>query len=150
MNKRFWVEVRISYDGAAESGENIHLTETWLVRAATFAEAEARAVEAVSEYENVCNVDVETCTKRNIAGVWVGTTEEGPCKWYKVRCETTTTNEKTGKEKRMKREYLIWAPNMFEAYGTLFKCLADDYDINDIEVLGINLTSITEILSDHE
>ena len=39
MNKRFWVEVRVSYDGVTEKGEKANMKETWLVRAATFAES---------------------------------------------------------------------------------------------------------------
>lgn len=146
MNKTFWVEVRISYDSAAESGENIHMKETWLVRAATFAEAEARAVEAVSECGDVCNVDVETCTKRNIAAVWVGSTSDEPGKWYKVRCEVIRINEKTEKEKRCKRDYMIMDTNLAKAHSTFLKCMSDCTH-EDIELLGINLTPITHIIS---
>lgn len=146
MNKTFWVEVRISYDSATESGENIHLKETWLVRAATFAEAEARAVEAVSKCGDVCNVDVETCTKRNIAAVWVGSTADEPGKWYKVRCEVIRINEKTKKEKRCKRDYMVMDTNLSKAHSTFLKCMSD-YKYEDIELLGINLTPITHVIS---
>lgn len=147
MNRRFWVEVRVSYDGVTEKGEKANMKETWLVRAATFAEAESRATEKVCAYNGVENVGVEACVKRNIAAFWVSSLNGD--KFYKVRCEGLLVNEKTGKERIVKRDYLILSPNMLDAYETFFKCMSDS-EFSEIEVLGINLTPIVEVLSDHE
>ena len=152
MNKRFWVEVRVSYDGVTEKGEKANMKETWLVRAATFAEAESRATEKVCAYNGVEDVGVEACVKRNIVALWVGSLngELGELyKFYKVRCEGHLVNEKTGKERLVKRDYLVLSPNMLKAYETFFKCMSNS-EFSEIEVLGINLTPIVEILSDHE
>lgn len=147
MNRRFWVEVRVSYDGVTEKGENTNMKETWLVRAATFAEAESRATEKVCAYNGVEDVGVEACVKRNIAAFWVSSLNGD--KFYKVRCEGLLVNEKTGKERIVKRDYLILSPNMLDAYETFVKCMSDS-DFSEFEVSGINLTPIVEILSDHE
>lgn len=147
MNKRFWVEVRVSYDGVTEKGEKTNMKETWLVRAATFAEAESRATEKVCAYNGVEDVGVEACVKRNIAAFWVSSLNGD--KFYKVRCEGLLVNEKTGKERIVKRDYLILSPNMLDAYETFIKCMSDT-EFSEYEVLGINLTPIVEILSDHE
>lgn len=149
MNKRFWVEVRVSYDGVAENGKETNMKETWLVRAATFAEAESRAYEEVSGNHSISDVDVEACTKRNISAVWVSSTNDGLRKFYKVRCEGLLVNEETGKERRCKRDYLIGSPNLLEAYETFIKCMSGT-EFSEYEVSGINLTPIVEILSDHE
>jgi hypothetical protein len=147
MNRRFWVEVRVSYDGVTEKGEKTNMKETWLVRAATFAEAESRATEKVCAYNGVEDVGVEACVKRNIAAFWVGSLNGD--KIYKVRCEGLLVNEKTGKERIVKRDYLVLSPNMLDAYETFVKCMSDS-DFSEFEVLGINLTPIVEVLSDHE
>lgn len=147
MNKRFWVEVRVSYDGVTEKGEKANMKETWLVRAATFAEAESRATEKVCAYNGVEDVGVEACVKRNIAAFWVGSLNGD--KFYKVRCGDLLVNEKTGKERIVKRDYLVLSPNMLDAYETFVKCMSDS-DFSEFEVLGINLTPIVEVLSDHE
>ena len=147
MNKRFWVEVRVSYDGVAENGKETNMKETWLVRAATFAEAESRATEKVCASNGVEDVGVEACVKRNIAAFWVGSLNGD--KFYKVRCEGLLVNEKTGKERIVKRNYLIMSPNLLDAYETFVKCMSYS-EFSEIEVLGINLTPIVEILSDHE
>lgn len=152
MNKRFWVEVRVSFDGVTEKGEMANMKETWLVRAATFAEAESRATEKVCAYNGVEDVGVEACVKRNIAALWVGSLngELGESyKFYKVRCEGLLVNEETGKERLVKRNYLVLSPNMLKAYETFVKCMSNS-DFSEIEVLGINLTPIVEVLSDHE
>lgn len=149
MNKRFWVEVRVSYDGVTEKGEKTNMKETWLVRAATFAEAETRATEKVCAYNGVEDVGVEACVKRNIAACWVSSTNDGLRKFYKVRCECLLVYEETGKEFRYKRDYLIGSPNLLDAYETFVKCMSDT-EFSEYEVLGINLTPIVEILSDHE
>lgn len=152
MNRRFWVEVRVSYDGVTEKGEKANMKETWLVRAATFAEAESRATEKVCAYNGVEDVGVEACVKRNIAALWVGSLkgELGESyKFYKVRCEGLLVNEETGKERLVKRDYLVLSPNILKAYETFFKCMSDS-EFSEIEVLGINLTPIVEVLSDHE
>lgn len=147
MNKRFWVEVRVSYDGVTENGKETNMKETWLVRAATFAEAESRATEKVCAYNGVEDVGVEACVKRNIAALWVSSLNGD--KFYKVRCEGLLVNEKTGKERIVKRDYLVLSPNMLDAYETFVKCMSDT-EFSEFEVLGINLTPIVEILSDHE
>jgi hypothetical protein len=147
MNRRFWVEVRVSYDGVTEKGEKANMKETWLVRAATFAEAESRATEKVCAYNGVEDVGVEACVKRNIAALWVSSLNDD--KFYKVRCEGLLVNEKTGKERIVKRDYLILSPNMLDAYETFVKRMSDS-DFSEFEVLGINLTPIVEVLSDHE
>lgn len=147
MNKRFWVEVRVSYDGVAENGKETNMKETWLVRAATFAEAETRATEKVCAYNGVEDVGVEACVKRNIAALWVSSLNGD--KFYKVRCEGLLVNEKTGKERIVKRDYLILSPNMLDAYETFVKCMSGS-DFSEFEVSGINLTPIVEILSDPE
>lgn len=147
MNKRFWVEVRVSYDGVTEKGEETNMKETWLVRAATLAEAESRATEKVCAYNGVEDVGVEACVKRNIAAFWVSSLNGD--KFYKVRCEGLLVNEKTGKERIVKREYLVLSPNMLDAYETFVKCMSDT-EFSEFEVSGINLTPIVEILSDYE
>lgn len=147
MNRRFWVEVRVSFDGVTEKGEKTNMKETWLVRAATFAEAESRATEKVCAYNGVEDVGVEACVKRNIAALWVGSLYGD--KFYKVRCEGLLVNEKTGKERIVKCDYLVQSPNMLDAYETFVKCMSDS-DFSEFEVLGINLTPIVEVLSDHE
>lgn len=147
MNRRFWVEVRVSYDGVTEKGEKTNMKETWLVRAATFAEAETRATEKVCAYNGVEDVGVEACVKRNIAALWVSSLNGD--KFYKVRCEVLLVNEKTGKERIVKRDYLILSPNMLDAYETFIKCMSDT-EFSEYEVSGINLTPIVEVLSDYE
>lgn len=149
MNKSFWVEVRVSYDGVTEKGEKTNMKETWLVRAATFAEAESRATEKVCAYNGVEDVGVEACVKRNIAAIWVSSLNDDLMKFYKVRCEGLLVNAETGKERICKRNYLIMSPNMLYAYETFVKCISDS-DFSEFEVLGINLTPIVEVLSDHE
>lgn len=150
MNRRFWVEVRVSYDGVTEKGEKANMKETWLIRAATFAEAESRATEKVCAYNGcVENVGVEACVKRNFAALWASSTTGDLDKFYKVRCEGLLVNEETGKERLVKRDYLIMSPNMLDAYETFVKCMRDS-DFSEFEVLGINLTPIVEVLSDHE
>ena len=149
MNKSFWVELRVSYDGVTEKGERTNIKETWLVRAATFAEAESRATEKVCVYTGVEDVCVEACVKRNIAAFWVTSLNDDLMKFYKVRCEGLLVNAETGKERICKRNYLIMSPNMLDAYETFVKCISDS-DFSEFEVLGINLTPIVEVLSDHE
>lgn len=147
MNKRFWVEVRVSYDGVTEKGEKANMKETWLVRAATFAEAESRATEKVCAYNGVEDVGVESCVKRNIDALWVSSLNGD--KFYKVRCEGLLVNAETGKERICKCNYLILSPNMLDAYETFVKCISDS-EFSEIKMLGINLTPIVEVLNDHE
>lgn len=149
MNKRFWVEVRVSYDGVTEKGEKTNMKETWLVRAATFAEAESRATEKVCAYNGVEDVGVEACVKRNIDALWGSSLNDDLMKFYKVRCEGLLVNSSTGKERIVKRNYLIMSPNLLDAYETFVKYMSDS-EFSEIEVLGINLTPIVEVLSDHE
>lgn len=149
MDRKFWVEVRVSYDGVTEKGEKANMKETWLVRAATFAEAESRATEKVCAYTGVEDVGVEACVKRNIDALWVSSLNDDLMKFYKVRCEGLLVNAETGKERIVKRNYLIMSPNMLDAYETFVKYISDS-EFSEIKMLGINLTPIVEVLSDQE
>lgn len=149
MDRKFWVEVRVSYDGVTEKGEKTNMQVTCLVRAATFAEAESRATEKVCASNGVEDVDVEACVKRNIDALWVSSLNDDLMKFYKVRCECLLVNSSTGKERIVKRKYLIMSPNLLDAYETFIKCISDT-EFSEYEVLGINLTPIVEVLSDHE
>lgn len=149
MNRKFWVEVRVSYDGVTEKGEKANMKETWLVRAATFAEAESRATEKVCAYTGVEDVGVEACVKRNIDALWVSSLNDDLMKFYKVRCEGLLVNAETGKERIVKRNYLIMSPNMLDAYEKFVKYISDS-EFSEIKMLGINLTPIVEVLSDQE
>lgn len=149
MNRKFWVEVRVSYDGVTEKGEKANMKETWLVRAATFAEAESRATEKVCAYTGVEDVGVEACVKRNIDALWVSSLNDDLMKFYKVRCEGLLVNAETGKERIVKRNYLIMSPNILDAYETFVKYISDS-EFSEIKMLGINLTPIVEVLSDQE
>ncbi len=149
MNRRFWVEVRVSFDGVTEKGEKANMKETWLVRAATFAEAESRATEKVCAYTGVEDVGVEACVKRNIDALFVSSLNDDLMKFYKVRCEGLLVDAETGKDRICKRNYLIMSPNMLDAYETFVKCMSDS-EFSEIKMLGINLTPIVEVLSDHE
>lgn len=100
-------------------------------------------------YNGVEYVGVEACVKRNIDALWVGSLNDDLMKFYMVRCEGLLVNEKTGKERICKRNYLIMSPNMLDAYETFVKRMSDS-DFSEFEVLGINLTPIVDVLSDQE
>ena len=102
-----WFECRLKYEKMGEDGLQKKVTETYVVDALSFTEAEQRIMEEMSSYisgEFEVN-DIKKAAYKEI----VFSDEEAADRWYKTKLEFITIDEKTEKEKRSAVNYLVQA-----------------------------------------
>lgn len=106
-----WFECKVKYDKVLEDGCSKNVTDTYLIRAISFAEAEARAVEEVAPYITG-EFEVCACAKRNYQELIGSNNGE---RFYKVKVSFITLDEKTAKEKVTSNNILVQADDISSA-----------------------------------
>lgn len=126
-----WFECKVKYDKVLEDGCSKNVTDTYLIRAISFAEAEARVVEEVTPYMTG-EFEVCACAKRNYQELIGSSNGE---RFYKVKVSFITLDEKTAKEKVTSNNILVQADNISAALSiieTSMKTYLVDYVIESI------------------
>ena len=102
-----WFICKIKYEKVGEDGVQRKVTESYVVDALSFSEAEARITEEMASYISgefkVINIDPAPFSE-----IFFSDTELDD-KWYKAKLEFITIDEKTEKEKRSAVTYLVQA-----------------------------------------
>ncbi|MCM1318771.1 MAG: DUF4494 domain-containing protein [Muribaculaceae bacterium] len=134
-----WTEVRIRHEKLTDSGKNVKVTDPYLVDALSCTEAEARVIEEVTPYisgeYNVLNVG-----KTKISEIFWN---EGGDKFYKVKVNFITLDEKTAAEKRTASYILVQASNFDEALANFHAGMKGT--MADYEVESISETKIVDV-----
>lgn len=134
MNNYF--EVGIRYGKTMENGVIRKVTECFLVEAMSFTEAEKRATEEVAPYiSGELSVITEKIT--NISEV-VPTSDDIAYKFYKVKHNLITVDEKTLKEKKQAQYIIIQASSVDDARER-YKQLIKDW-LTDVELEAVSET----------
>ncbi len=131
-------ETKIRYDKIQENGAVKKVTEAYLVDALTFTEAEARIIEEMKPY---ISGDFSVVVKRTkIAEVFWNPEAE---KWWTVKVNFITLDDKTGVEKKSASLILVQADDdasAREKFNEGMKGTMADY-----EIAGINETNYLEV-----
>lgn len=99
-----YIETKIRFDKTMENGLIKRVTESYLVDALSFTEAEARIIEEMTPFISG-DFSVSVVKKTNIAEIFKG---EGD-RWYMVKVNFITLNEKSGVEKKSATHILVQA-----------------------------------------
>ncbi|MBQ3877264.1 MAG: DUF4494 domain-containing protein [Prevotella sp.] len=102
-----WFECRLKYEKMGEDGLQKKVTETYVVDALSFTEAEQRIMEEMSSYISG-EFEVNDIKKAAYKEIFFSD-EESADRWYKTKLEFITIDEKTEKEKRSAVNYLVQA-----------------------------------------
>lgn len=110
-----WFECKISYDKVMENGMQKKVTESYLVDALSFTEAEARIIEEIRPF--ITGEFTVTDVKRaRLAELFFN--EEGD-RFYKIKVYFITLDEKTAAEKKISAQMLVQASGLKEAIAVL-------------------------------
>lgn len=102
-----WFEVKVAYDKTIESGEQKRVTELYVVEAMSFAEAETSITKHVDEL-TAGDFEVKAITIPQYKEVWFSDNTFDD-KYYKVKLQFITIDERTEKEKKSNVFYLVLA-----------------------------------------
>lgn len=134
-----WIEVKVRYEKLTEKGVTVKVTEPFLVDALSCTEAEARIVEEVSPYVSG-ELNVLSVNKTKISEVFWNADGD---KFYKVKVNYITLDEKTGAEKRSSSFILVQASTFADAFSNFNKGM--HYSMLDYEIESIAETKIVDV-----
>lgn len=133
-----WIEVKVRYEKMTDSGKTVKVTDPYLVDALSCTEAEARVVEEITPFTsefNVLNVG-----KTKISEIFWN---DGGDRFYKVKVNFITLDEKTAVEKRFASYILVQASTFDEALKNFHDGMKGTMANYDIE--AISETKIVEV-----
>lgn len=131
-----WIECKVSYEKTLETGTQKKVTETYLVDAMSFAEAEARITKEMTPYISG-EFEVSAVKKDNISELFLDPTGD---KYYRCKVMFITIDEKTGVEKKTASTMIVQADSFEKAFDNLLngmKGTMSDWEINTIAETAI-------------
>lgn len=133
-----YIETKVRFDKMQENGTVKKVTESYLVDALSFTEAEARITEELKPYMSG-DFSVSAVKKTKIAEIFKG---EGD-RWYMVKVNFINFNEKTGAEKKSASHMLVPASNFDEAVSNFKEGMKGT--MADYEIAGVTETAIMDV-----
>lgn len=133
-----WIEVKVRYDKMTESGKTVKVTDPYLVDAVSCTEAEARVVKEISSFVNDFNV--LNVGKTKISEIFWDETGD---RFYKVKVNFITIDEKSGVEKRKAFFILVQASTFTDALANFNKGMKGT--MADYEIEAIAETKIVDV-----
>lgn len=134
-----WFECKVKYDKLNENGQQKTVTEPYLVDVLSFTEAEARIIEEITPF--ISGEFKVTAVKRtNIAEIFWN--EDGD-RWYKVKVNFITIDEKTAVEKKTANYIIVQASDFKSAYDNFMEGMKGT--MSDFEIAQINETPLMDV-----
>ena len=138
-----WFECKIRYEKVMEDGLQKRVSESYVVDALSFSEAEERIIEEMSSYISG-EFDVIDIKKASYKEIFFADQDMAD-KWYKAKLQFITIDEKTEKEKRSTVTYLANAGSFNGAVKNIEEVMSGtmiDYVITS--VVETNLMDVFE------
>ena len=116
-----WFECKVRYDKTMENGLSKQVTETYLVDALSFTEAERRFIEEIEPFMGG-EFTVTDIRRTKIAELFES--NDGLAdRWFKCKVAFITLDEKTGAEKRATQMMMVQAIDLRDAVKALDKAM---------------------------
>lgn len=137
-----WFECKVKYEKVMEDGLKKQVVEQYVVDALSFAEAEQRITEEMSQYISG-EFEVADVKKAAYKEVFFDDDNAASDRWYKAKLDFITIDERTGKEKRSRVTYLVQASNLNRAMKNVDTVMGGtmiDYDaasISDTKLVDV-------------
>lgn len=141
-----WFECKVQYDTVTENGSNKKVSELYAVDAVSFTEAEKIMIDEMSYYIKG-DFEVSDIKKAKYKEVFFSDIESAD-RYYKVKLQFITIDEKTAKEKRTNVMYLVQAENIKDALKNLDEVMKTS--LSDYESVEIKETKIFDAIEYRE
>jgi len=134
-----WFECTAKYIKMDENGHEKKASETYMLDAISFTEAESRIYK---ELQTMVSGEfmVTKISKTRISEI---IPSDNGDRWYKARVAFITIDEESGKEKRTSQSVLVFSNNVKEAYDQIIEAMQGM--MADFEISGINESSILDV-----
>ena len=136
-----WFECKVRYDKTLESGLIKKTTETYLVDALSFTEAEKRFIEEIEPF--MTGEFIVTDIKRARLSDLFDSDDLNDDRWFKARIAYISIDEKTAVEKRTVQSALVQANDFHRALARLDECMKGI--LGEWVIVSITETTIVDV-----
>ena len=140
MNSQ-WFECKVKFDKTLETGLLKKVTETYIVDALSFTEAEKRFIEEMTPYISG-EFEVTDIKRARLTEIFESI-DASADRWFKAKIAYLTLDEKSGMEKRTNQSVLIQATDFRNAVAVLDKGMAGT--LGDWLIVSISETPIMDV-----
>lgn len=134
-----WFECKVRYAKMLETGMQKTVTEPYLVDALSFTEAEARITEEMAPFISG-DFTVSAVKREKLSEVFYDETGD---KWYKVKYNIITVDEKTAVEKKTSVTTLVQASDFQKALDNFMDGMKGT--MADFEIAAITETPLMDV-----
>jgi hypothetical protein len=134
-----WYECKIKYRKTDENGKDKLVSESYLIDALSFTEAEQRTHEELSQYISG-DFRITTIKPANFSEI---VPVENSDRWFKSKLSLISFDEEKAQEKRSNSYILVQANNVKEAYENIFEYM--NGTTSDFEVPAIAESNILDV-----
>ena len=140
-----WFICKVRYEKMQENGMQKKVTESYVIDAVSFTEAEERITEEMSAYISG-EFEVKDISLAPFGEVFF---DENPSadRYYKAKLAFITIDEKSGNEKRQNVTYLVNAENFNQAVKNVDEVMGGT--MIDYEIISIAETQIMDVFEYH-
>lgn len=135
-----WFECKVKYVKVDQDGRERKVSESYLVDAVSFTDAEARMIEQMQQLVRGGEFYIDNIKKSNIIEIFPHDNGEY---WFKAKIGIVTIDEKAGKEKKINNYFLIAADDFKQALLRLEEDLS--YILVPIQIAAMNLSTIVDV-----
>lgn len=134
-----WYECKVKYRKTHETGEQKLTTETYLLDAISFTEAEARITEEMAAYTS----EEFLITNIKVANLSEVHPFENSDRWFKSKVSLIALDENSGKEKKTNIYMLVQANDVKEAFDNTTQAM--DNTMGDYSIPAITESPIVDV-----
>ena len=134
-----WFECKVRYDKLMENGMQKKVNEPYMVDALSFTEAEARIIEEVTPFISG-DFSVSAVKRTNISEIFW---DDSADKWYHVKVNFITIDEKSAVEKKTTSHILVAATDIKGALVNFME--RKKGTMADFEIASIAETTIMDV-----
>lgn len=142
-----FIQTKIKRQATLENGKQKTITETYIFRAESFTEAEARAVEYATDFA-FTEFAVTALTNCRVSEI-VQQTDYSKLPeplWFRAKLDYITLDERNARERHTKQNVLVEASCFEHANDIVAKYIADS--VADIRLLSLTETNIIDVITE--
>lgn len=138
-----YFECKVRYQRETGDGKLQKQSDTYLIEAISFGDAEARVLEEVKPFVFM-GQEIEMKSIRKVVYNELLPNPQGHF-WFKAKVTLTTIDESAGKEKKIQTNILVQETDMESAYKAVNQLMKNS--ITDYEIINLQVTNIVDVLS---
>lgn len=138
----YWFECKVSYERQAESMGMKKVSESYLVDALSFTEAEKRIIKEVRPFVSVGELEVVNIRRARIAELFLNEEAEDD-RYFRAKVNFITVDEKSGSEKKTSATMIVKSDSLPNAVTELKAQL--DSQMASYEIAAVTDTQILDV-----